>query len=184
MTNESKGCGELLSDDPSRGWQGSIGRTLRDSTPWWQPRTAPPPNAPNVVVILLDDLGFSDLGCYGAEIRTPAIDRMAERGLRFASYTTVPMCTPARAALLTGKNPHAVGCGWLTFNDPGLTAEMLPTLARIIGDKNVVVARPSMGGEDFSEYGRTADKIPVCMFWLGSVEPERVARFRGVFGHG
>lgn len=119
MTNEPGGPGELLSDDPARGWQGSIGRTLRDSTPWWRPRTTPPPNAPNIVVILLDDLGFSDFGCFGGEIRTPAIDRIAERGLRFSSYTTVPMCTPARAALLTGKNPHAVGCGWLTFNDPG-----------------------------------------------------------------
>ena len=109
----------LRSDDPRKGWQGTIGRMLADSTPWWAPRPSPPAGAPDVVVILLDDLGFSDFGCYGAEIRTAAIDKLAARGLRFANYTTVPMCTPARAALLTGKNPHAVGCGWLTFNDPG-----------------------------------------------------------------
>jgi arylsulfatase len=78
-----------------------------------------PAASPDVIVILLDDLGFSDFGCFGAEIPTPSIDRLAARGLRFSNYTTVPMCTPARAALLTGKNPHAVGCGWLTFNDPG-----------------------------------------------------------------
>ena len=71
------------------------------------------------MLILLDDLGFSDFGCFGAEIRTPHIDALAAHGLRFSQYTTVPMCTPARAALLTGKNPHAVGCGWLTFNTPG-----------------------------------------------------------------
>ena len=109
----------LLSDVPAEGWQGTIGRTLHDSTPWWPLRQPAPAGAPDVVVILLDDLGFSDFGCYGAEIRTAAIDRLAARGLRFANYTTVPMCTPARAALLTGKNPHALGCGWLTFNDPG-----------------------------------------------------------------
>ena len=129
----------LGSDDPARGWHGRIGRTLRDSQPDWPPRTAAPANAPDVVVILLDDLGFSDFGCFGAEIRTPAIDRMAACGVRFANYTTVPMCTPARAALLTGKNPHAVGCGWLTFNDPGFpgyrSGEITrdtPTLAEIL----------------------------------------------------
>ena len=80
------------------GFHSTIGRTLRDSTPWWPPRREPPANAPDIVVILLDDLGFSDFGCFGAEIATPAIDRLAARGLRFANYTTVPMCTPARAA--------------------------------------------------------------------------------------
>jgi arylsulfatase len=132
-------AGTSPADDPGAGWHGTIGRTLRDSTPWWAPRPAPPANAPDVVVILLDDLGFSDFGCYGAEIRTPNIDRMAARGLRFANYTTVPMCTPARAALLTGKNPHAVGCGWLTFNDPGFPgyrageiARDSPTLAEVL----------------------------------------------------
>ena len=127
------------SDDPGRGFKGRIGRTLRDSQPYWPPRTAAPANAPDVIVILLDDLGFSDFGCFGAEIRTPAIDRMAASGVRFANYTTVPMCTPARAALLTGKNPHSVGCGWLTFNDPGypgyrageITRDT-PTLAEIL----------------------------------------------------
>src|SRR6476469_1679844 len=105
------------SDDPGAAWRGTIGRTLADSTPYWLARPAAPPNAPDVVVILLDDLGFSDLGCFGAEIRTAAIDKLAARGIRFSNYTTVPMCTPARAALLTGRNPHAIGCGWLTFND-------------------------------------------------------------------
>lgn len=129
----------LRTDDPAAGWQGRIGRTLQDSTPWWAPRPGAPAGAPDIVVFLLDDLGFSDFGCFGAEIRTAAIDRMARRGLRLANYTTVPMCTPARAAFLTGKNPHAVGCGWLTFNDPGFPGyrggEMTrdtPTLAEIL----------------------------------------------------
>ena len=109
----------LLNGDPGAGFAGHIGRTLADSMPSWKTGHAAPPGSPNVVVVLLDDLGFSDFGCFGGEIDTPHIDRLAARGLRFGGYTTVPMCTPARAALLTGKNPHSVGCGWLTHSDPG-----------------------------------------------------------------
>jgi len=116
--------------DPGAGFAGKIGRTLRDSTPWWPSQRRAAANAPNIVVILLDDLGYSDFGCYGAEIRTPHIDALACGGLRFSNYTTVPMCTPARAALLTGKNPHAVGCGWLTFNHPGYPGYQAGEIAR------------------------------------------------------
>ena len=129
----------LLNGDPGHGHQATIGRTLKDSKPWWRPRAGAPAGAPNVVVILLDDLGFSDFGCYGGEIRTPHIDALAGGGLRFTGYTTVPMCTPARAALMTGKNPHSVGCGWLTHNNPGYpgyqAGEMsadAPTMAELL----------------------------------------------------
>lgn len=105
--------------DPAAGFAGVIGHTLADSRPWWRTPRQAPAGAPNIVVILLDDVGFSDLGCFGGEIATPHIDALAGQGLRFTGYTTVPMCTPARAALLTGKNPHAVGAGWLTHNHPG-----------------------------------------------------------------
>jgi len=105
--------------NPAEDFQGIIGKTLKQSKPWWRDPTQAPQGASNVVVILVDDLGFSDFGCFGGEIATPHIDALAGAGLRFTGYTTVPMCTPARAALLTGKNPHAVGCGWLTHNNPG-----------------------------------------------------------------
>ena len=117
---------------------GRIGRTLADSLPHWPQPLRAPAGSPNVVVILLDDLGFSDFGCFGGEIDTPHVDRLAADGLRFTGYTTVPMCTPARAALLTGKNPHSVGCGWLTHNDPGYPgyrgeiALDAPTLAELL----------------------------------------------------
>ncbi len=111
--------GGSASADPAFGFQGTLGKTLAQSTPWWKPRQAPAPGAPDIVVVLLDDVGFSDFGCYGSEIHTPHIDALAADGLRFSQYTTVPMCTPARAALMTGKNPHSVGCGWLTHNNPG-----------------------------------------------------------------
>ncbi len=101
------------------GYGGKIGRTFAESTPWWPPQVKAPAGAPNIVIVYLDDIGFGDFGCFGSEIQTPNIDRLAQSGLRFPGYTTVPMCTPARAALLTGKNPHAVGCGWLNTTDPG-----------------------------------------------------------------
>src|SRR5215469_2871864 len=64
------------------------------------------PRAPNIVVILADDLGFSDLGCYGSEIATPNLDRLAANGLRFTQFYNCARCCPTRAALLTGLFPH------------------------------------------------------------------------------
>ena len=97
----------------------TAGKTLAQSRPDWPPPVRARSGSPNVIVILLDDMGFSDLGCFGGDIDTPNIDALAAGGLRFTGYTTVPMCTPARAALLTGRNPHSVGCGWLSQNNPG-----------------------------------------------------------------
>jgi arylsulfatase len=87
---------------------GHIGRTYQDSTPWW-PDLPPALGGPNVVVIVLDDTGFAHFGCYGSELATPAIDRLAVNGLRYTSFHTTALCSPSRAALLTGRNPHAVG---------------------------------------------------------------------------
>ncbi|MFM7332279.1 MAG: arylsulfatase [Brachymonas sp.] len=130
---------EVTRGGAASGHQAKIGKTLKDSTPWWREPVLPAEGSPNVVVILLDDLGFSDFGCFGSEIRTPHIDALAAGGLRYTQYTTVPMCTPARASMFTGKNPHAVGCGWLTHADPGypgyqageISADA-PTIAEIL----------------------------------------------------
>src|ERR671934_1392160 len=68
-------------------------------------------NRPNVVVILSDDMGFSDLGCYGGEIATPNLDRLAADGLRFTQFYNTSRCCPTRACLLTGLYPHQAGVG-------------------------------------------------------------------------
>ncbi|MDE0579355.1 MAG: arylsulfatase [bacterium] len=68
--------------------------------------------APNVVVIVLDDVGFAQLGCFGSDIDTPHLDRLASVGLRFTNYHTTALCSPTRASLLTGRNHHRVGVGW------------------------------------------------------------------------
>ena len=87
---------------------GRIGRTYQDSTPWW-PDLPKGLGGPNVVMIVLDDTGFAHFGCYGSELATPNIDRLAQNGLRYTSFHTTALCSPSRAALLTGRNPHAVG---------------------------------------------------------------------------
>jgi arylsulfatase len=91
------------------GFEGTIGRTHAESAPWWPTPSHPGDDAPNVVVILLDDLGFAQLGCFGSDIETPNIDRLAAGGLRFSNFHVTPLCSPTRAALLTGRNHHTVG---------------------------------------------------------------------------
>lgn len=90
-------------------FKGVIGRTYRDSTPDWPRSVRPPPGAPNVIIILLDDVGFGHLGAYGGPIETPNMDRLASGGLRYSNFHTAGLGAPTRAALLTGRNPHSVG---------------------------------------------------------------------------
>ncbi len=95
--------------DQHEAFEGRIGRTYQESEPWWPPRPHPGEGAPNVVMVLLDDLGFGQLGCFGSTIDTPTIDRLAAGGLRYTNFHVTPLCSPSRAALLTGRNAHEVG---------------------------------------------------------------------------
>ena len=88
--------------------QGGV-NTLATPTTRWQPRTGI--QKPNIVIAVLDDIGFGDLGCYGAEHATSAIESLAETGVRFNNFHVTALCAPTRACLLTGRNAHAVGVG-------------------------------------------------------------------------
>jgi arylsulfatase len=77
--------------------------------------TDQPTKRPNIVFVMADDMGYSDLGCYGGEVHTPNIDRLAERGLRYTQMYNSARCCPSRAALLTGLHPHQAGIGWMDF---------------------------------------------------------------------
>src|SRR5687767_11347396 len=68
---------------------------------------------PNIVVVLVDDMGYSDIGCFGSEIPTPHLDRLAAGGVRFTQFYNSARCSPTRASLVTGLNPHQAGMGWL-----------------------------------------------------------------------
>jgi arylsulfatase A-like enzyme len=92
-------------------FSGRIGRDWRDSVPWWPPESAARPGAPNIVLIVLDDVGYAQLGCYGSDIETPVIDDLAAAGVRLASFYTTSLCSPTRACLLTGRNHHRNAMG-------------------------------------------------------------------------
>jgi arylsulfatase A-like enzyme len=79
---------------------------------------------PNFIVVLADDMGFSDLGCYGGEVRTPNIDALAAGGLRYTQAYNAARCCPSRAALLTGVHPHQAGIGWMTFGGLGTSSSL------------------------------------------------------------
>jgi arylsulfatase A-like enzyme len=98
---------------------GVIGRTKDDSVPAWPVGPTPPAGAPNVVYVVLDDVGFAQLACFGGSTRTPVIDAIAQRGVRYRNFHTTAMCSPTRAALLTGRNSHTVGMGGITDQATG-----------------------------------------------------------------
>ena len=75
------------------------------------------PRRPNILLVLADDMGFSDIGCYGGEIDTPNLDRLARDGVRFSQFYNAGRCSPSRASLLTGLHPHQTGIGVLTKDD-------------------------------------------------------------------
>jgi len=100
---------------PEPGFQGTIGLTYKDSTPV-KPKLKIPQNfgiedAPNILLVLIDDCGFGQMGTFGGGIPTPALDRVADNGLRYTRFHTTALCSPTRAALLCGRNHHSVGSG-------------------------------------------------------------------------
>ena len=90
---------------------GRIGTDWRDSQAWWPPEPAARASAPNVILLVLDDVGYAQLGCYGSDIETPVIDSLAASGVRLANFHTTSLCSPTRACLLTGRNHHRSGMG-------------------------------------------------------------------------
>ncbi|HEU0027200.1 MAG TPA: arylsulfatase [Ktedonobacterales bacterium] len=90
----------------AKSFKGKVNIDIRDSQPDWEPFAAPkaPENAPNIIYIVLDDVGFSAMGCYGGPIETPNIDRIAADGVRYMQFHTTALCSPTRSCLLTGRN--------------------------------------------------------------------------------
>jgi len=98
-------------------------------------------NRPNILLIIADDLGYSDLGCYGSEISTPNLDRLAENGIRFTEFYNSARCCPSRASVLTGLYPHQAGIGSFVGPDRGVhgyTGSLTPnsvTIAEVLKDE-------------------------------------------------
>ena len=100
---------QLPPPDPKFG--GVIREKASESTPWWAPRVVPPKGAPNVLLLMTDDQGFGAPGTFGGVVPTPTMDRIAQAGLRYTNFHSTALCSPTRAAIITGRNHHSVGFG-------------------------------------------------------------------------
>jgi len=100
---------QLPPPDPKFG--GVIKETAKESTPWWPPRVVPPKGAPNILLIMTDDQGYGVCSTFGGVIPTPALDRIAKAGLRYTQFHSTALCSPTRAAIISGRNHHSVGFG-------------------------------------------------------------------------
>ncbi len=148
---------------------GVIGDTWRDSTPWWPPDPSPPTGAPNVVLVVLDDVGYAQLGCYGSDIDTPVIDGLAAGGVRLANFHTTALCSPTRACLLTGRNHHSNGMARvadLAVGFPGYNG-LIPRengfLSEILSDSGYVplaVGKWHLTPEDETHFAAPRDSWP------------------------
>ncbi len=101
---------QLPAPDPKFG--GVIKEKASESKAWWAPRVVPPKGAPNVLLIMTDDVGFGAPGTFGGVVPTPAMDRIAKSGLRYTNFHSTSLCSPSRAALITGRNHHVPASAW------------------------------------------------------------------------
>src|SRR5437773_3947835 len=113
---------------------GVIKESAKDSKTWWPPRVVPPKGAPNVLLIMTDDQGYGVSGTFGGVIPTPALDRIAKAGLRYTQFQSHALCSPSRAALITGRNHHSVGFGVIAELSTGY-----PGYDSFIGPENATV---------------------------------------------
>jgi arylsulfatase len=161
---------------------GVIGRYRSESTPWWPEPVRPPPGAPNVLLVVLDDVGFAQLGCFGSDIETPVLDALAAGGLRYTNFHTTALCSPTRACLLTGRNHHSAGMGRiaeLPTGFPGYTSRIpkacgfLPEMLTPQGYAAYAVGKWHLTPDEECHAGATRERWP-----LG----RGFERFYGFFG--
>jgi len=140
-------------------YQGVVGKTLAESKEWWPNPVTAPKGAPNVVWILLDDVGYGASSAFGGLIRTPVFDSLANNGLRYTNFHTAAICAPTRAALLTGRNSHYVHVGG--FSHTVLSAGFPGWDGRIPSDKGTVAEILRDNGYNtfaVGKYGVTPDE--------------------------
>jgi arylsulfatase A-like enzyme len=121
---------------PDQPFNGVIGRKAKESKPDFPKAVSAPKDAPNILLIMTDDTGFGASSTFGGPIPTPALDRIAQNGLRFNNFHTTALCSPTRAALLTGRNHHSVGFGNITEFASGYPGydSILPKTAATVGN--------------------------------------------------
>jgi len=151
---------QLPAPEPPFG--GVIEHDALSSTPWWAPRIVPPKQAPNVLLIITDDAGFGVPSTFGGVIPTPTMDRIANEGLRFNRVFSTALCSPTRAALITGRNHHSVGFGVISEQSTGfpgynsIIAEDKATVGRILLENGYATA---WFGKDHNTPAFTASQV-------------------------
>ena len=142
--------GKQLPTPPEK-FGGVIKDNAMQSTPYWSPRIVPPKNAPNILLIMTDDVGFGAPSTFGGVIPTPTLDRVAAMGLRYTNFHSTSLCSPTRAALITGRNHHSVGFGVISEQSTGfpgydsIITRDKATIGRILKDNGY---RTSWFGKD------------------------------------
>jgi arylsulfatase A-like enzyme len=121
---------------PALPFGGQINLNADQSKPWWPPRVAPPVGAPNILLIMTDDVGFAAPSTFGGVIPTPTLDRIAAGGLRYTNFHSTSLCSPTRAALITGRNHHSVGFGVISEAATGF-----PGYDSVIGKDSATIGR-------------------------------------------
>jgi arylsulfatase len=125
---------------PPMKFGGTIERNAAQSKPWWPPRVVPPRGAPNILLIMTDDTGFGVSSTFGGVIPSPTLDRIAAAGLRYTNFNSTALCSPTRAAIITGRNHHSMGFGVVAEQStgfPGYNSIMTRdkgTIGRILKD--------------------------------------------------
>jgi len=119
---------------PPQKFGGVIKESAKDSKPYWPPSVVPPKDAPNVLLIMTDDQGYGVSGTFGGVIPTPSMDRIAKAGLRYTQFHSTALCSPTRAALITGRNHHSVGFGVIGEMSTGF-----PGYDSVIGQESATV---------------------------------------------
>jgi arylsulfatase len=127
--------GQIL-PPPALPFGGEINLNALQSKTWWPPRIVPPKGAPNILLIMTDDVGFGAPSTFGGVIPTPALDRIAANGLRYPNFHSVSLCSPTRAALITGRNHHSVGFGTISETSTGF-----PGYNSLIGKDSATIGR-------------------------------------------
>ncbi|QDU86993.1 Arylsulfatase [Pirellulimonas nuda] len=151
---------QLPAPDPKFG--GKIEKNASQSKAWWAPRIVPPKQAPNVLLIMTDDVGFGAPSTFGGVIPTPALDRIAKTGLRYTNFHSTSLCSPTRAALITGRNHHSAGFGVISEQSTGfpgynsIIAQDKATIGRVLRDNGFST---SWFGKDHNTPTFTASQV-------------------------
>ena len=157
---------QLPAPEPKFG--GVINDDALKSKAWWAPRIVPPKEAPNVLLIITDDAGFGVPSTFGGVIPTPTMDRIANNGLRYNNIHSTALCSPTRAALITGRNHHSAGFGVVSEQSTGfpgynsIIAEDKATIGRILLDHGYAT---SWFGKDHNTPAFAASQVGPFKQW-------------------